>query len=212
MGRAVSRLWWGTLAVALLALGCGLLAQAVGTTSPTPPLPDAAATVGVAAPQRPAAPLPGSTPVRLAIPSLGITSSLLRLGLNPDRTLAVPAPGPTYNQAAWYTGSPTPGQVGPAVIVGHVDSAAQGPSVFYRLGALQPGAEVDVTRADGTVAVFGVDRLAVYPKAAFPTATVYGDTSGPELRLITCGGRFDQASGAYVSNTVVYAHLVTSHT
>ncbi len=152
-----------------------------------------------------------SAPVTISIPAISVQSTIQDLGLNPDGTLAVPAPGPLYNEAAWYDGSPTPGQVGPSIIEGHIDSAADGPSVFFRLGALGPGDEVDVTRADGTVAVFTVTGVRQYPKDAFPTTTVYGNTDFAALRLITCGGDFDPASGHYLANTVVFAALTSSH-
>jgi sortase family protein len=111
------------------------------------------------------------------------------VGLTAQHTLQVPAPGPHYNEAAWYKYSSTPGSLGPAVIVGHVDSAAQGPSVFFNLGDLRPGDKVLVTRADGLVAVFRVDGVRRYPKAHFPTMRVYGNTDYAALRLVTCGGR-----------------------
>lgn len=152
-----------------------------------------------------------SVPVSVAIPAIHVQSSLQSLGLNPDGSIAVPQPGPDYNEAAWYEYSPTPGQLGPAVIEGHVDSAADGPSVFFDLGALQPGDQIDVTRADGTVAVFTISGVRQYPKDAFPTMAVYGNTNFAALRLITCGGSFDHATGHYLSNTVVFASLTSSH-
>lgn len=155
--------------------------------------------------------LPASAPVAIAIPAIGVHSSLQALGLNPDGTLQVPQPGPLYNEAAWYKYSPTPGQLGPSVIEGHIDSAADGPSVFYRLGALKPGDQIDVTRADHTVAVFTVTGVRQYPKTAFPTAAVYGNTDFAALRLVTCGGSFNQAAHSYVDPTVVFSSLTTSH-
>lgn len=151
-----------------------------------------------------------SLPVAIRIPAIGVSSGVQDLGLNPDGTIAVPQPGPLYNEAAWYEYSPTPGQLGPAVVEGHVDSAAEGPSVFFRLGALVPGEHVDVTRADHTVAVFTVTAVRRYPKDAFPTAAVYGNTHRAALRLVTCGGSFDRASGHYTSNIVVFADLTAS--
>jgi LPXTG-site transpeptidase (sortase) family protein len=145
----------------------------------------------------------------VSIPTIGVQSELLSLGLNADGTLAVPQPGPDYDKAAWFNGSPRPGDLGPAVIEGHVDSAANGPSVFYRLGELVVGDRVEVTRADGSVAPFVVDEVRVVPKDDFPTLDVYGNTSGPELRLITCGGPFDSAAGSYVDNVVVFARLAS---
>lgn len=157
-------------------------------------------------------PVPSSSkPVALNIPAIGVHSVLQYLGLTAQHTLQVPAPGPRYNEAGWYKYSSTPGSLGPAVIVGHVDSAAQGPSVFFNLGDLQPGDRVLVTRADRLVAVFRVDGVRRYPKDHFPTRLVYGNTDHAALRLITCGGPFDSANGHYVDNIVVFASLVGFH-
>ena len=150
---------------------------------------------------------PVALPSSVSIPAIGVQSELITLGLNPDGTLAVPQPGPDYDKAAWFDGSPRPGEVGPAVIEGHVDSAANGPSVFYRLGELAVGDRVDVTREDGTVGTFVVYDVRVVPKDDFPTIDVYGNTEGPELRLITCGGPFDSTAGSYVDNVVVFVRL-----
>jgi len=155
--------------------------------------------------------LPRSKPVSIDIPVIDVRSTLQHLGLTAQGTLQVPAPGPHYNEAAWYKLSPTPGSPGPAVISGHVDSAAQGRSVFYNLGDLRPGDKVLVTRADGLVAVFRVDGVRHYPKDHFPSLLVYGNTRHAALRLITCGGPFDYATGHYVDNIVVFASLVGSH-
>jgi hypothetical protein len=162
------------------------------------------------------APGPGlarSVPVSISIPAIGVRSRLLYVGLNPDGTIQVPPldDPPLTNEAAWYKYSPTPGQVGPSIIVGHVDSAADGPSVFFRLGALRPGEQVQIILADHQVAVFMVTGVRVYPKDRFPTRTVYGTTSYPALRLITCGGSFDEQSHHYDSNVVAFASLVSSH-
>lgn len=154
--------------------------------------------------------LPSSKPVAIDIPAIGVHSVIQYVGLTPEHTLQVPAPGPRYNEAAWYKYSSTPGSTGPAVIVGHVDSAAEGPSVFFSLGDLRPEDKVLVTRADGLVAVFAVDGVRSYPKDRFPTQLVYGKTDHAALRLVTCGGAFDQASGHYLDNIVVYASLVGS--
>jgi sortase (surface protein transpeptidase) len=146
----------------------------------------------------------------LRIPAIGVNSALLGLGLNKDRTVQVP-PLSKDSRAGWYTGSPTPGQLGPSLLLGHVDSAEYGPGVFFKLGALHRGDTVDVTRADSTVAVFRVDRVAAFPKDHFPTLEVYGDTANAQLRLITCGGKFDFGARSYESNIVVFASLVSSH-
>lgn len=155
--------------------------------------------------------LPSSKPVALDIPAIGVHSALQYLGLTAQNTLQVPPPGPRYNEAAWYKYSSTPGSLGPAVIYGHVDSAAQGPSVFFNLGDLRPGDKILVTRADGMVALFRVDGVRRYPKDRFPTLRVYGSTDHAALRLITCGGPFDDATGRYLDNIVVFASLIGFH-
>jgi sortase (surface protein transpeptidase) len=154
--------------------------------------------------------LPSSKPVAIDIPAIGVHSVIQYVGLTPEHTLQVPAPGPHYNEAAWYKYSSTPGSVGPAVIVGHVDSAAEGPSVFFDLGNLRPEDKVLVTRADGRVAVFTVDGVRSFPKDDFPTGLVYGKDEHAVLRLVTCGGPFDDSTGHYVDNIVVFASLVGS--
>jgi sortase (surface protein transpeptidase) len=153
--------------------------------------------------------LPASRPVSIAIPAIGVKASVMRLGRAADNTLEVPQPGPHYDDAGWYRYSPTPGELGPSVIVGHVDSAKNGPSVFWRLGTLRKNDRVRVTRTDGSVAVFEVDDVRLFRKKAFPTKLVYGNTDHAALRLITCGGPFDGA-GHYRDNVVVLASLVAS--
>lgn len=143
-------------------------------------------------------------PAEIHIPKLDVHSQLLRLGLNPDRSLEVPG---NFNLAGWYVNSPPPGAPGPAVIAGHVDSR-RGPAIFYDLGDLSAGDQIHVIRGDGTKVEFEVDRLEHYPKDSFPTDEVYGDTSQPQLRLITCSGRFDRGQRHYEDNLVVYASLV----
>jgi sortase (surface protein transpeptidase) len=137
----------------------------------------------------------------------------MEVGLNADGTIQVPPLNdlPLTNEAAWYKYSPTPGQPGPSIIEGHVDSARYGPSVFFRLGALKPGDLVDVALADHQVAVFKVTAVRLYAKSRFPTAAVYGFTDYASLRLITCGGSFDASSGSYTSNVVAFASLVSAH-
>lgn len=154
--------------------------------------------------------LPRSAPVTLDVPSIGISHApLARYGLDGKGAIAIP-PSRAHTPAGWYTGSPTPGQPGPSVIVGHVDSDS-GPSVFFRLGKLRPGDRASVTRADHTVAVFEVDSVERFAKADFPTLRVYGNLDYAGLRLITCGGPYDTSVHHYTDNIVVYAHLVSSH-
>jgi sortase (surface protein transpeptidase) len=149
-------------------------------------------------------PRPVKPPSRLAIPSIGVRTHVIRLGLNPDRTLDVPT---DYSVAGWYALGPKPGEKGAAVIVGHVDSK-EGPGVFYRLGQVAPGSLVMVASPNRTALRFRVDAVREYPKTAFPTALVYGQTTKPELRLITCGGPFDTATGHYLDNVVVFARQI----
>lgn len=179
---------------------------ATGGHGPEAPARGRPALAGTAAKHARPAGLSWSRPARVVIPSIGVDSQLQELGVNPDGTLQVPT-GPRYNEAGWFTGSPTPGQVGPAVIVGHVDARGGTPSVFFKLGALKPGDHVQVTRSDQRTVTFTVYRVERYAKDQFPTGAVYGNTAGPELRLITCGGPVDPASGRYLDNTVAYARL-----
>jgi len=154
-----------------------------------------------------------SLPISIRIPAIEVNSRLLSVGLNPDGTIQVPPLNdpPLTNEAAWYKYSPTPGQPGPSIIEGHVDSSSAGPSVFFRLGALKPGDLVDITLADRRVAVFTITGVRLYPKDHFPTNTVYGNTDYAALRLITCGGSFDARSHHYTSNIVAFAALVSAH-
>jgi hypothetical protein len=205
--------------LAVLGLALGVLGLR-GSAGPPSPAVSAAPAAGSSTPTgTPAVPtiaqgpvqLPasGSPPVALDIPAIGVSGPVNSVGLNPDRTLEVPAPGPLYDQVAWYRGSPTPGRVGPSVILGHVDSAANGPSAFYDLARMQVGNRITVTLADHSVRTFAVDAVRQVPKDDFPRFEVYGDTPGPELRLITCGGAFDSDARSYRDNTVVFARLVT---
>jgi len=150
-----------------------------------------------------------SVPVSVDIPAIGVHSRLLHLGLNADGTIRVPSINTSADEAAWYKYSATPGQIGSSVIEGHVDSY-KGPAVFFRLGALHPGDTVDVTLADGVTAIFRVTGVREYLKSSFPAKTIYGPTGFAALRLITCGGAFDWATGHYLSSTVVFASLASS--
>jgi hypothetical protein len=198
------------LASLTLALALGACGQAPARPEASPPAvpPTTATTSGTGpATTRPPAPAPTRRPrpppppVRVELPAIGVSSRLVRLGLNPDGTMEVPR---DYGLAGWFTGGAMPGQDGPAVIAGHIDSRT-GPAVFYRLGDLRPGDPVRVRRADGRWLGFEVTGTARYPKARFPTEAVFGPVTGPVLRLITCGGDFDRASGHYLDNLVVTA-------
>jgi hypothetical protein len=142
-------------------------------------------------------------PAFVSISSIGTASSLIELGLDADGKLEVPI---DFGQAGWWKGGPRPGDPGPAVITGHLDST-RGPAVFAKLRKVKPGDEIVVARNDGVRLVFVVTRIDSYPKRAFPTRTVYGPTDAAELRVITCGGSFDRSKGSYDDNTVVFAKL-----
>ena len=150
-----------------------------------------------------------SPPVSVSIPAIGVKSKLLHLGLNKDGSIQVPNLMTSANEAAWYKYSATPGQIGTSVIEGHVDSYG-GPAVFYRLGALRPGNRINVTRADGITAIFRVTGVREYLKDKYPANTIYAPANFAALRLITCGGGYDAATGHYLSSVVVYASLVSS--
>jgi hypothetical protein len=186
-------------------------APSVPATSSVTPSPGASSTAPGAGPTTPQVePLPPSRPVFISIPAIGVRSRVFPIGKNPDGTLAVPQPGPRLNTAAWFDSSPTPGQPGPSVIEGHVDSV-QGPSVFFELGNIRPGNKITVTRKDDTRVVFTVNAVRDFPKADFPTALVYGgDVGTATLRLITCSD-FDASIGHHVGNEVVFAHLTAVH-
>lgn len=197
-----------TLALTLSGCGDGAGAAAVtGTTtdlvpSPAPavsPWAQAEVTGGVedAESEPPAV----SPPARVSVPSVGIDVDLVPLGLEPDGELEVPA---DFAVAGWYVDGPEPGERGPAVIVGHVDSH-HGPAAFYALRHVQPGATIDVTLTDGGVVSFVVDGIEEHPKDDFPTRRVFGPTGTPALRLVTCGGEFDRHARSYRDNVVVFA-------
>ncbi len=144
-------------------------------------------------------------PSKLSIPAIDVDSVVNELGLNADGSLEVPARGPSYDDAGWFNGSPSPGEPGPSVLLGHINGRGGAPSVFYRLAELRAGDLITVENDDGSKNVFEVYRIDQYPKDQFPTTTVYGDTAGPEVRLITCAGAWDAEVSHYRDNTVVYA-------
>jgi hypothetical protein len=193
----------GALVLGLTLALTGCASQPVAAPAPTSTPVEAPASVA------PVDVLPAvlaaSRPVRVQIPSIGVDSDLMDLGVQADGSLEVPATG---FPAGWFTGAPTPGERGPAVIAGHVDWGGS-PGVFYALRDVVVGDEVNVLREDGGTAVFRVVEVGQYPKDAFPTAAVYSDLDHAGLRLITCGGDFDHAAHSYLDNTVVFADLVS---
>jgi sortase (surface protein transpeptidase) len=160
-----------------------------------------------AAPPQPHSSKQVARPVELIIPAIRVRTRLETLGRTPQGTLQVPD---STTIAGWYTGSPRPGEIGSSIIAGHIDSAT-GPGVFFRLRLLRPGERVYVRRSDDTLVVFRVSAERMYAKNDFPTAQVYGPVPDAELHLITCGGVFDQTTGSYLSNVVVYASQISVH-
>ncbi len=215
MNRPATRLFRGAMAGALVlaVAACGASGAAVNGTDATPSSPPPSAGSGKAAKageggtsavdqfKSPRTYHDVAEPVRIRIPSEDVDSKLGRVGLAADGTIDAPK---LWQQAAWYDKGPRPGQEGPAVIVGHVDSKS-GPAVFYRIGDLHAGAKILVDLADGTTETFKVRSRSEFPKAGFPAGQVYSPTLKPSLLLITCGGTFDSSTGHYRDNVVVTA-------
>ncbi|MEV7773916.1 class F sortase [Kitasatospora sp. NPDC086791] len=176
--------------------------------APAVPGPSAAASPppAAAAPGAPA--LKRAKPTRLRIPQIGVDAPFTELTLGPAGQLNAPPPD-DKNLVGWYRDGVTPGERGSAVVAGHVDTT-KGPAVFLLLSLLLPGNKVEVSRADGTVAVFTVDAVETFAKDAFPDKRVYGKTPDAQLRLITCGGTYDKKRRDYLDNVVVFAHLESS--
>lgn len=206
--RRRSGRWW-VLAIALLVVAGTCLVigfrpqlhPLAGPVGPQLPPPAALNTVIPGAPV-----VARSTPVSLDIPAIGLQVSLSMLGLNPDGTVQLPT---DIQQAGWYQLGPSPGQIGSAVILGHVDSYL-GPAVFFKLPTLVSGDQVDVALSDGIMATFVVDTVVMYPKTVFPTSLVYVPHGYQALQLVTCGGTFDPNTGHYLSNVVVYTSLLST--
>jgi LPXTG-site transpeptidase (sortase) family protein len=209
------RSWWvgAGIAVVLVAGGGIAMAAASGSAPSTvvtaPPSADPRGAVGhlqdpaIAAPQ---AARTDATASRVEIPAIGVDSTLEQLALEAGTDVLTP---PTaWLSAGWYRDGTVPGDVGPAVIAGHVDSVTK-PAVFARLGELRPGDQIRVTLSTGAVEIFAVDSIESAPKNAFPTELVYGPTPTAQLRLITCDGVFDSATGHYLDNLIVFASLTS---
>ncbi|MEW2284070.1 class F sortase [Streptomyces sp. NPDC047841] len=200
---------WGVIALVLLT-GLALMRNGSGEFDVGPPqpataaAPDNRATLGTLAPGT--APLPFSPVQRVRIPAIRVDAPVVQVGLDADGWVAAPPPE-NPDLAGWFTGAVSPGEKGTAVIVGHVDNK-QGPAVFYGLGALKKGNQVEVLRQDGKTAVFEIYGVEVFEKSNFPGDRVYGSKGAPELRVITCGGGFSKQNG-YDGNVVVFARLAT---
>jgi hypothetical protein len=195
---------------ALAALGLALLAVPAGGSAPAAVVRPGTAVAAVpsANGQAPADVFKSARtydevaePVRLRISALKVDAKIEKLGLQRDGTIAVPA---TTDIAGWYEYGPRPGQAGPAVLLGHVDSQA-GPGIFIDLYRARPGTTVRVDRADGSSVTFTITKVTKVPKVRFPTDLVYAPTLDPTLRLVTCGGSFDRARGSYRDNVIAFA-------
>jgi LPXTG-site transpeptidase (sortase) family protein len=179
-----------------------------GSVPVTSSAPDRTTASTDPAPPGPGRPLGRSLPTRLRIPAIGVDTPVMSLGLAADGEVEVP-PIAAHAPAGWYDGSPTPGQTGPAVLLGHVTVGRYGDGVFLHLDRLHPGDRVAIARKDGSVADFAVEKVQTVPKSRFPTQAVYGNVDHPALRLITCGGTRVSGDGGYPDNVIVYASLVT---
>ena len=200
MRWSTTRTWW-SVSAAMLTISATLLTLGLRGNDRAFDHPRLVGRTTVAA--RPYA-VARSTPVRLSIPAIGLSANLTTLGLNPNRTVQVPT---SFSVPGWYRLGPSPGQLGSAVILGHIDSYA-GPAIFFRLGDLTVGDRVAVTLADHTTVRFKVIGIAMYLKSHFPDRLVYGPRPYGALQLVTCGGVFDSATGHYLSNLVVYTSLI----
>ncbi|MCX5142693.1 class F sortase [Streptomyces sp. NBC_00338] len=226
LGRAL--LW----PAAVAGLGMLLIYNSIGPSADDkPPAPFTAAAPVAPAPAAPAAPaapvpasspavtvprqatpspsvapaLPRSLPTRLKIPAIAVDAPFTPLAIGASGRLDAPPPN-DRNLAGWFKEGVTPGERGASIVAGHVDTMT-GPAVFLQLRFLRPGATVDITRADGSVATFKVDTVETFSKAKFPDKRVYADTPDAQLRLITCGGNYDKKAKDYEDNVVVFAHL-----
>ncbi|TKK85978.1 class F sortase [Herbidospora galbida] len=196
------------LAAATLTATGALLAGVAFLPREAPPAPPPAEAVALAlpaaaSPSSPVRELPRSRPVRLDVGRIGVHTDLIMLGLNPDGTVQVPE---EPEDAGWYAPGYAPGEPGGAVILGHVDGKGRD-GVFHDLGRMRRGDVIDVTRADGKPARFTVTSVERVAKSRFPAQRVYGPLDHPALRLVTCGGSFDAATGHYRDNVIVYADL-----
>ncbi|NEB60378.1 class F sortase [Streptomyces diastaticus] len=192
--------------MAALLVGCGG-GQGDGDAAPAPSATATAAAPPAQAPAKSVRPLARSVPVGLRIPAIGVDTPVMSLGLASDGTVEVP-PVTDDDRAGWYRHSPTPGQVGPSVLLGHVTVGRYGDGVFRHLARLHPGDRIEARLRDGASAGFTVTAVRTVAKADFPTDDVYGDVAGPELRLITCGGPRDGEE--YRDNVIVFAELSTT--
>ncbi|MCX4473343.1 class F sortase [Micromonospora sp. NBC_01655] len=204
-GRPAERRPW-SLPIAVVLVLVGVFTTGAGLGRASGPFDWVTGTGRPAASAADAPGLAASRPVSLAVPAIRVSAPVAPVGQAPDGSIEVP-PLARADETGWYDRGPTPGEPGRAVIVGHVDTKS-GPAVFYDLGRLKTGDRIEVTRADGDVAVFAVDSVEHFDKGALPAARVYGDDGPPGLRLITCGGQWVGGRTGYADNVVAFASLV----
>lgn len=190
----------------IVLVGAGATMFAIGWQRTGPPQPPKTKAVTAPQPVVKVKPMSRALPVRITIPRIHVNAPIEPLGQNSDGTVEVPTLT-RPNLAGWYKYGPTPGQKGAAVVLGHVDAHSQ-KAVFFELGSLHKGDRIRITRSGGSVATFTVDSVVPVSKDKFPTKSVYGKTKYPALRVITCGGKYDKQTQHYLSNIIVYAHLV----
>lgn len=198
--------WRPVVLLLLGALGVGIILIANALSPDPPPDPDALGVLPSVAPAADA--LPRANPTEIDIPDIDLNADVEPTGVESDGTVQTPTLDDP-ELAGWYENGASPGEAGPAILFGHVDTF-DGPGVFYDLGQLEPGDEVRITRDDSLVAVYRVDTVRSFPKDQFPTADVYGAAAGATLRLVTCGGSFDDATRNYSDNVIAFATLVGS--
>ncbi|MGW3123285.1 class F sortase [Streptomyces sp. NPDC001107] len=195
-GRALA-----AMALAALLVACGGPGATTGSSAGNTP---ASTPSSSPPPAKSVSAVGRSVPVGLRIPAIGVDTPVMRLGLAADGSVQVP-PIAAHDRAGWYEHSPTPGQRGPSVILGHVTVGAYGDGVFRRLGELHRGEKIVTRLENGTAAVFAVTDVRTVAKAHFPSNEVYGNVNRPELRLITCGGK--RTGDGYLDNVIVFAVL-----
>jgi sortase (surface protein transpeptidase) len=186
--------------LAAVALSIALISGCGSNVSPPSSQPRLLAQTPAVAPSSSAPVRKVADPERIRIPSIGVDASIVRVGLKANGDMETPS----FGKAGWYTKGPRPGQDGPAVVVAHVDSKS-GPDVFAKLKQLKRGGKIAITDKQGKTHTFVAQRQQQTDKTALPVKAIWGKTAGPALRLITCGGDFDKASGHYVSNVIVWA-------
>jgi hypothetical protein len=204
--------WWAACAATVTLAGWGVwhLRPAGGLASGPPPLPAPVLTAasGSAQPVRLTQTMPRSLPYKIVVKKISLWALVESIGIRNDARIETP-PYDKADKAFWYRNSSTPGEPGPAVFLGHVDSKEKIAAFFY-VSKIRPGNQIEVVRQDRSTAVFEVTSVEQFAKNSFPTARVYGYTEEPTLRLVTCGGKYDTKTQSYMDNIVVFATMVGS--